>query len=146
MSMLFLQKMKYNFTFCKKYAIMLLGGRNMDKDFFPQNLKYFLDSGKISVKTILQITGNNSPGLVSMWKNGERQITTKDLVAIANFLNYTVDDLINKDLTNEGNRSFDELELLFSKNKDILTEDDKEMIKFLIEKRKKEIDKQLNEE
>ena len=118
----------------------------MDKDFFPQNLKYFLDSGKISVKTILQITGNNSPGLVSMWKNGERQITTKDLVAIANFLNYTVDDLINKDLTNEKNRSFDELELLFDKNKDILTDEDKEYMKFIIEKRRREIDKQLGDE
>ncbi len=118
----------------------------MDKDFFPQNLKYFLDSGRISVKTILKITGNNSPGLVSMWKNGERQITTKDLIAIANFLNYTVDDLINKDLTNDKNRSIDELELLFDKNKDILTEDDKETMKFIIEKRRREIDKQLGDE
>lgn len=118
----------------------------MNNDFFPKNLKFFLESGKISTKTILQITGNNSPGLVSMWKNGERQITTKDLVAIANFLNYTVDDLINKDLTNDDNRSFDELEVLFSKHKDILTDDDKETIKFLIEKRKREIDKQLDGE
>ena len=118
----------------------------MDKDFFPQNLKYFSDSGRISVKTILKITGNNSPGLVSMWKNGERQITTKDLIAIANFLNYTVDDLINKDLSNDKNRSIDELELLFDKNKDILTEDDKETMKFIIEKRRREIDKQLGDE
>jgi hypothetical protein len=37
---------------------------------------------------------------------------------------------------------FDELEILFSKYKDILTDDDKETIKFIIEKRKKDIDKQ----
>lgn len=42
-------------------------------------------------------------------------------------------------------KSFDEFELLFYKNKDILTEEDKEYMKFIIEKRKKEIDKQLNE-
>lgn len=40
----------------------------------------------------------------------------------------------------------DELDLLFSKNKDILTDDDKDYIKFIIEKRKKEIDKELDGE
>lgn len=44
------------------------------------------------------------------------------------------------------NNNFDKFELLFDKNKDILTEDDKEYIKFIIEKRKKEIDQQLGEE
>lgn len=39
----------------------------------------------------------------------------------------------------------DETEILFDKYKDILTDDDKETIKFLIEKRKREIDKQLGE-
>lgn len=40
----------------------------------------------------------------------------------------------------------DELDVLFDKHKDILTDDDKETIKFIIEKRKREIDKELNEE
>lgn len=114
----------------------------MEKDFFSHNLKFLIDSGKIDVKTILKVTGNNSPGLVTMWKNGERQITTKDLVLIANYLNYTVDDLINKDLTIPTNKTLsDEYAVLFDKNKDILTEDDKEYIKFIIENRKKQIDK-----
>lgn len=39
----------------------------------------------------------------------------------------------------------DEFEILFDKHKDILTDDDKEYIKFIIEKRKKEIDKELGE-
>lgn len=116
----------------------------MKKDYFPQNLKYLIDSGKLNVKTILKITGNNSPGLVTMWKNGERQITTKDLIAIANYLNYTVDDLINKNLMAETDKTFDELDLLWSKYKDDLTEDGKEMIKFMLLKKKKEIDEQLD--
>ena len=49
-------------------------------------------------------------------------------------------------LEKKENNSFDEFELLFDKNKDVLTEDDKEYIKFIIEKRKKEIDKQLGKE
>lgn len=40
----------------------------------------------------------------------------------------------------------DELEILFNKNKDILTEDDRETIRFIVEKRKKDIDKQRNNE
>ena len=48
---------------------------------------------------------------------------------------------INNNFNN--NYKFDELELLFSKNKDILTEDDKDTIRYIIEKRKREIDKQL---
>lgn len=39
----------------------------------------------------------------------------------------------------------DELELLFDKHKDILTESDKAVIKTIIEERKKEIDKELGE-
>lgn len=116
----------------------------MDKDFFPHNLRYLLDTGKISSKTILQITGNNSPGLITMWKTGERQITTKDLIVIANYLNYTIDDLINKDLSSGDNKSFDELEVLFSKHKDKLSDSDKAIIKTIIEQRIKEIDNQNN--
>lgn len=43
-------------------------------------------------------------------------------------------------------QEFDELDILFSKHKDILTDEDKEYMRFIIEKRKKEIDKQLGED
>lgn len=117
------------------------------KNYFAKNISYLIDNGIISVDTILKITNHNSPGLVSMWKTGERNIMTNDLLAIANFLNYTVDDLINKDLTkNDTSLSRSELDVLFDKHKDILTDDDKETIKFIIEKRKREIDKELDGE
>ena len=106
----------------------------MNKDFFPQNLKYLLDSEQISVKTILQITGNNSPGLVTMWKNGERQITTRDLLAIANHLGYTVDELINKDISIQDNTKIDRIQVLYDKTKDILSDDDRATIEFIMKK------------
>lgn len=116
-------------------------------NYFSKNISYLIDKGIISVDTILKITNHNSPGLVSMWKTGERNIMTNDLIAIANFLNYTVDDLINKDLTKKDTTlSKSELDVLFDKHKDILTNDDKETIKFIIEKRKREIDKELDGE
>ena len=41
---------------------------------------------------------------------------------------------------------YDELEILFNKNKDILSDDDKETIKFVIEKAKRKIDEQLGDD
>lgn len=117
------------------------------KNYFAKNISYLIDNNIISVDTILKITNHNSPGLISMWKSGERNIMTNDLITIANFLNYTVDDLVNKDLSKiDEQEAKNELEVLFDKHKDILTNDDKETIKFIIEKRKKEIDKELDGE
>lgn len=115
----------------------------MNVDLFPRNLKYLLDTNQISVKTILQLTGNTSPGLVTMWKNGERQITTKDLLLIANHLGYTVDDLINKDLTKPEN-NYNKLDnLLFSKAK-TLTDEEKKVVLHVIDAIHKDIDKELD--
>lgn len=106
----------------------------MNGDFFPSNLKYLLDNNIITVKTILNLTDNNSPSLVTMWKNGERQITTKDLLKIANHLGYTIDDLINKDLSKENITNYDKTQVLFDKTKDILSDDDRATIEFIMKK------------
>ena len=113
----------------------------MDKDFFSKNLTYLLNNNQISVKTILQITGNNSPGLVTMWKNGERQITTKDLIAIANHLNYTIDDLVNKDLSISNNNTFNKTQVHFDKTKDILSDSDRDIIEHIMQRTIEEYEK-----
>lgn len=122
------------------FVLNLNKGDNMES-MFSKNIKYLINSGKIDVKTILKITNHSSKSLVSMWRSGERYIITEDAVKLSNYLGITVDDLLNKDLRNVLTEN-NEVELLFSKYKDILTDDDKETIKFIIEKRKKDIDKQ----
>lgn len=107
------------------------------ENMFSKNLKYLLDSGKLTVNTILKITGHNSKSLVSMWKSGERYIITEDAIKLANFLGCTIDDLINHDLR-EIKEQFDDLTELYLQNKELLTDDDKDTIKFIIEKRVKE--------
>jgi transcriptional regulator with XRE-family HTH domain len=82
---------------------------------------------------------------LSCWETGLRSPDLDMVAKISKYLNI-YDDFITKDLTNETENNFDELELLFDKNKNILTEDDKQYIKFIIEKRKKNIDKQLGKE
>ena len=72
-------------------------------------------------------------------------VTVGNALQIADFFNIPMEELTGKDLTVNDNNSFDELDVLFDKHKNILTDDDKEYIKFIIEKRKKEIDKELGE-
>lgn len=105
----------------------------MDSNMFQRNINYLLKNKKINVTTILKITGHNSSSLVSMWRTGQRKILTEDAIKIANYLNITIDELLNKDLSTASDN--DELTSLFIKNVDILTNDDKQMIKFIIEKR-----------
>lgn len=106
------------------------------ENMFKNNIKYLLDSGRISTNKILQITGHNSKSLVSMWRNGERYITTKDAVKLCEYLGITMSNLVNDDLFKlETNQ--DEFETYFNSNKHLLTQEDKDMIKFIIEKRKK---------
>ena len=50
-----------------------------------------------------------------------------------------------EDIVNSSKKDPDELEVLFSKYKDILSDKDKEYMKFIINQAKREIDKQLGE-
>lgn len=125
------------------YDVDINGNRKeMLFDYFPSNLKHLLDSGKLTTSKIIEITGISSPSLITRWKNGERQITTKDLVAIANYLNIAVDDLVNKDLSSgmkiQRFAVKDELDILYNNNKHLLTDSDKTIIKTIIEQRIKE--------
>lgn len=111
---------------------------------FSKNLKYLRERKKLSQNKLAELSNVNQT-TIARWENEEISPSLDNIYDLSIALDVSIADLTGKDLT-KSSQSFDELELLFDKNKDILTEDDKEMIKFLIEKRKKEIDKQLNEE
>lgn len=113
--------------------------------FFSKNIKLLRQQRNVSQQELadkLKIDRST----VSRWENDEMDVTVGNAIQVADFFNIPIEDLTGKDLSIKNNAAFDELELLFSKNKDILTEDDKETIKFIIEKAKKNIDKQLDGE
>lgn len=115
-------------------------------EFLNKNLKYLRNKKNISQQNLADQIGIDR-STISRIENNEIDTTIDNAIKIAEILNVSVNDLISKDLTKEkNNKCFDDLEILFDKHKDILTDDDKEMIKFMIEKRKKEIDKQLSED
>ena len=109
-------------------------------NYFAKNIKYLRKKKNIDQQIMADDLGI-AQSTLSCWENGLRTPDLDMIAKISKYLNIS-DDFILKDLTKE-NSTFNELELLFDKNKDILTDDDKEYIKFIIEKRKKEIDKEL---
>lgn len=113
-------------------------------NYLSSNIKFLRQKNNLTQEDISKIV-NKSRVLVSQWESDAREITTEDIIKLSNYFNIPMDSLVGKDLRIKDN-DFDELELLFNKNKDILTEDDKETMKFIIEKRRREIDKQLGDE
>lgn len=110
-------------------------------NYFSKNLKYLRNKKNIDQQVMAEDLGV-AQSTLSCWENGLRSPDLDMIAKISKYLNI-YEDFITNDLTLKNNTNFDELEILFDKNKDILTDDDKEYIKFIIEKRKKEIDKEL---
>lgn len=113
-------------------------------NFFSKNLEY-LRTQKGMTKNELANKLKVNQSTISRWENGDMGVTVDNAYDVADFFNVSMSDLTGKDMSLES-KPFDELEVLFDKNKNILTDEDKETIKFLIEKRKREIDKQMGNE
>lgn len=114
------------------------------ENYFSENLK-FLRSQRRMTQEDLAKKMDKDYSTIGKWELGQRNPIMADILKLADIFNVSVQDLVEKDLRIKNEKK-DELDILFDKHKDILTDDDKEYIKFIIEKRKKEIDKELGEE
>ena len=114
------------------------------KSNFPKNLAYLrkqrnMTQAELAKKICVDQT------TIGRWEDGNREPTVGNVANISDVFNISIPDLLNKDLSLENNLLSDN-EILFSKNKDILTESDWSIINAIVEQRKKEIDKELGEE
>ena len=112
--------------------------------YFSTNLKFLREEKKLSQNKLAEMAKVNQTTIMR-WESGEMSPSLDNIYDIANVLNISVADLTGKNLRKDE-VEFDELGLLFDKNKKYLTESDKTLIRTIIEERKKEIDKELNEE
>lgn len=103
---------------------------------FSKNLKYLRTTRKISQQQIADKL-NIDRSTISKWETGDFDPTVGNVISIANLLGVTVADLVGIDIENNGLCN-DELEELFIQNKHLLTDDDRDTIRFIIEKRVKE--------
>lgn len=115
----------------------------MQIDTFANRLKKALvinnmTQAELSKKTKLD------KSLISHYLAGTYKAKQDNLTILADILNVSEPWLMGYDVSYNGGED-DKLDGLFYKYKDILTTDDIETIKFIIEKRKREIDKQLKE-
>lgn len=117
---------------------------NKEKTYISTNLKYLRSKKGKSLNDIATIC-NKTDAAIHYWENGTREPNVFDITKLANYFDISVDDLLSKDLRLINNKQSDEFDILFSKYKNILTDDDKEYMKFIIERRKREIDKRLED-
>lgn len=110
--------------------------------YFSKNLKFLREQRKLSQNKLAELSNVNQT-TIARWESEEISPSLDNIYDVANVLNVSIADLTGRDLTEEQ-PIFDELELLFSKNKNILTDDDKETIKFVIEKARRKVDEQLD--
>lgn len=110
---------------------------------YNKNLKFLRQQKSISQQELADKLKLDR-STISRWENDEMDITVGNAIQIADFFNVPIEEFTSKNLSDNQHKTYDELELLFSKNKDILSDDDKETIKFVIERAKRKIDEQLD--
>lgn len=112
--------------------------------YLSTNLKYLRELNNKTQQDVAKYCDKTNTA-ISNWEKGIREPDAIDLSKLSIFFSVSIDDLMLKDLRINYNKN-DELEILFSKYKDILSEKDKEYMKFIINQAKNEIDKQLGED
>ena len=105
-----------------------------NKIYLSTNLKYLRTQKGITLKQVAKLIGKSDVAIL-YWENGSREPNAVDLGKLSTLYNVSPSDLIFKDLRFE--KTSDEIDKLYNANKHLLTDEDKEMIKFIIEKRRK---------
>lgn len=113
--------------------------------YLASNLKFLRKDKKKTQEDVAKFCGKTNTA-VSNWELGIREPDAVDLARLSTYFDVSVDDLMLSDLSKKQFNPLNEIELLFAKHKDLLTESDKKYIKMIIEERMREIDKQLGEE
>lgn len=141
-SLLFVTK---NLIFCHKRVIISLKKGEIIINFLSSNIKYLRQSNNLTQEELANIVGKTR-SLISQWESDDRDISTEDIIKLSNHFGVPMNKLIELDLRENNQNHIAGVDLLFDKYKDKLTEGDIELIKTIIEQRKKEIDRELDGE
>lgn len=112
-------------------------------NYFAKNLKYLREKKGIDQQELADEL-NVPRSTLSCWENGLRTPKIEQIQEIATYFDAEI-DIVSKDYSQLLSEKSDEYAVLFDKYKE-LSEDDKELIKNIIETRKKQIDKELGED
>ena len=103
------------------------------KKYFSKNIQYLRDKYGYSNSKLAELL-KVSQSTVSRWINDKMGATFDNAWDISKLFNVPLDKLYGVDLYNSSSDDFFDY---FDSNKHLLNEDDKDNIKYLVEKRKK---------
>ena len=101
--------------------------------YFEKNLKFLRKERNISQQELADKIKKINRSTISRYESGEIDPTIGNVLLIANYFNIPISDLLFEDLQSMNKDEFDNY---LNANKHLLTDEDKDMIKFIIEKRK----------
>lgn len=107
------------------------------ENYFATNLKHLrVQKGLTQAELAKKIDKDYST--IGKWELGQRSPVMADVIKISDFFEIPLEALVCQNMLNN---SFDPLETLINKHKNILTDGDKAIIKTVIDERKKEVEK-----
>ena len=119
-----------------------------NKIFLSSNIKHLRILNKKTQEEIGEVC-NKTNTAVSNWEKGIREPDAVDLSALSTYFNVSIDDLMLKDLRfyedNSENCLSNKTQLLFNKTKDILSDDDRATMEFIMQKNINNYEKNKNE-
>lgn len=117
-----------------------------EKTYISTNLKYLRNLKGKSLNDVANICDKTDVA-VHYWENGTREPSAVDIAKLSNYFDISVDDLLNKDLRIKENYITQaKLDVLYSKTKDILSDDDRATIEFIMNKTIDNYEKSKNNE
>lgn len=118
----------------------------MQNDSFANRLQKALSLNQMSQTELAKKT-NLDKSLISNYLKGNYKAGQDNLKTMAEVLGVSEPWLMGYDVPiTDNQKPLDEFEILWRKYKDILSQDDKDYMEFLLRKKIKEIDKQLGED
>ncbi len=116
---------------------------NLPPNFLSSNVEYLRKKNNMSQAQLGKLV-NKDYSTIGKWEKGINQPSIEDSFKLAIIFNVDWSSLIRENLRNSKANSNDTF-TLYDNNKDILTKDDEDYIKFIIEKRKKESEEEKKE-
>ena len=101
--------------------------------FFHRNLEYLRKSRNITQNELASKIGVDQT-TIGRWEDGNREPTVWNVSNIAKYFNVSIPDLLDKDLSQTQDIKLSQTEVLFDKTKDILSDDYRATIEFIMKK------------
>ena len=98
---------------------------------FSNNLKFLREEKNLSQNKLAELTGVNQT-TIARWENEEISPSLDNIYDLANALQVNIATLTDENLLNS--KQWSQTEVLFDKTKDILSDDDRATIEFIMKK------------